>query len=231
MHLGTDQEQLPVRGLLRIWGHRRCLVLAALTAGALIGLADAGGFDPLEGNFPIRFDSERIRLHIVGDSLEVRGTYYLVCVRQTRGEIPLFYPFPDDSLLGGARMVALTARAASANIPREEARPAAPARWESLPRVRGVRWWMPPCTGDTLVAESVYRQKLHGEYARYIVTSTRAWNRPLRRAQFEIHLPDGVTPTEFSFPFTKRNRNGQVYYSFEADSFFPDRDIIVRWEH
>lgn len=218
-----------MRGLRWIWIRGRCFVLAVLTAGVLIGLAGAGGFDPLEGGFPVRFDSERIRLHIVGDSLEARGTYYLVCERRTQREIPLFYPFPDDSLLGGVRMVALTVRVAPASTPRDAARPAAPARWESLARVHGVRWWMPPCTGDTLVAESVYRQKLHGDYARYIVTSTRAWNRPLRRALFEIHLPDGATPAEFSFPFVKREKNGRVYYAFEADSFFPDRDIVVRW--
>ncbi len=218
-----------MRRLRRIRISGPCLALVAFAGGTLIGLVEAGGFDPLEAGFPVRFDSERIRLHIVGDSLEVRGTYYFVCERRTQREIPLFYPFPDDSLLGGARMVALAARTAPPDTTRGAARPSAPARWESLPRVHGVRWWMPPCMGDTLVAESVYRQRLHREYARYIVTSTRAWNRPLRRALFEIHLPDGATPTEFSFPFTKREGNGQIYYTFEADSFFPDRDIVVRW--
>lgn len=181
----------------------------------------SAGNNPLDGALPVIFDSERIRLHIVRDSLEVRGTYYLLCVRPTNQDLALFYPFPSDSMLGGSRMVSLEVRPNAGEF--------APARWDLIPGGRGVRWWMPPCAADTLIVESVYRQKLLGDYARYIVTTTRSWERPLRRARFEIHLPDSVTPTEFSFPFEKRTGHGAIWYAFEAEDFFPDRDIVVKW--
>jgi hypothetical protein len=61
------------------------------------------------------------------------------------------------------------------------------------------------------------------------VTTTRTWGRALRHAAFEIHLPAGAVPLDFSFPFEIRRAQGEVYYTYEADDFFPDRDIVVRW--
>jgi hypothetical protein len=102
-------------------------------------------------------------------------------------------------------------------------------RWEEVPGNPGVRWWMPPCRGDSLVAEFVYRQGIHAEYARYIVMSARLWGRPLRHAAFEIRLPPGVEPLDFSYPFERRGMGEDACYTWETEEFFPDRDIVVRW--
>jgi len=175
--------------------------------------------------FTLRFDSEHICLSIVGDSLEVRGTYVLLCRGEAPATFPLFYPFPRDSLLGGFRMVSLRVRASLAD-PGEGGE--LDSRWESVPGVFAVRWWLPPCPGDTLVAAAVYRQALRSEYARYIVTTTRAWGEPLRHAGFEIRLPAGAEPLDFSFPFVRSEAEAGLY-TYAADEFYPDRDIIVRW--
>jgi hypothetical protein len=184
----------------------------------------AGRRDPLAGAFPLSFDSERIRLEVVGDSLEVRGTYILLCRGRGETPIPLFYPFPRDTLLGGFRMVSLEFRTSASDTAGASA-----GRWESVPGIFAVRWWIPPCQSDTLVAESVYRQALRADYARYIVTTTRAWGRPLKRAAFEIRLPAGAEPIEFSFPF-ERGEGKEAVYRYEATDFLPDRDIVVRWQ-
>jgi hypothetical protein len=200
----------------------RCrYVLPSLLLAAAAAAAGRPGSNPIADVFPLVFDSERIRLEIVGDSLEVQGTYILLCRTPIEQSIPLFYPFPRDSLLGGARMVALSFR--------QDGDSAAPGRWEEPPGAWGARWWMPPCAGDSIVAEAVYRQKLEGAYARYIVTTTRIWGRPLRSARFEIRLPEGAEPVEFSFPFEPRKGPGGTRYVYEAQEFFPDRDIVVRW--
>jgi len=172
-------------------------------------------------SLPLVFDSEHIALSILGDSLEVRGRYLLRCQGRGGSEFPLLYPFPRDSLLGGWRFVSLAVRAGAAA-------PALPARWETLPGQSAVRWWLPACAGDTLIAEAVYRQALRADYARYIVTTTRAWERPLRRAEFEIRLPAGAEPVEFSFPFAP-STEAPGLYRYEATEFLPDRDITVRW--
>jgi hypothetical protein len=176
---------------------------------------------PIAEAFPLVFDSESIWLYIVGDSLEVRGTFTLLCRTPIEESIPLFFPFPVDSLLGGARMVSLAFRAGADS--------ALPARWEEPPLAPGVRWWVPPCRGDSIVAEAVYRQKIKTEYARYILTTARLWGRPIRWAHFEIRLPSGAEPFDFSYPFERRSERGEIYYAYEVRDFFPDRDIVVRW--
>ena len=87
--------------------------------------------------------------------------------------------------------------------------PPAPAGWEEIPSVSGVRWWIPPCPGDSIAAEAVYRQKIETEYARYIVTTARVWGRPIRFASFEIRLPPGAEPLDFSYPFERRESGGE----------------------
>ena len=176
---------------------------------------------PIGEAFPLVFDSEWVRLDVVGDSLEVRGTFVFRCRATIEESIPLFFPFPQDSMLGGARMVSLAFGVGAG------ARQ--PADWEELPGAPGVRWWTPPCPGDSLVAEFVYRQGLLTDYARYILTTAQVWGLPLRYAGFEIRLPPGAEPLEFSYPFERREDAGSNVWAWETTSFFPDRDIAVRW--
>jgi hypothetical protein len=195
-----------------------CAVCSITMAMALLLPATAGD---LPQAFSISFDSEWVRLAVIGDSLEVHGTYYLRCRQRTGVSVSLFYPFPQDSLLGGARMVSLSASVGGITTSDLE--------WEENRSAPGVRWRTPPCIGDTIVIDAVYRQALTTSYARYIVTTTRAWQRPLRLARFEIRLPPGATPIEFSFPFEARADATGRYYGFESREFFPDRDVTVRW--
>jgi hypothetical protein len=172
---------------------------------------------------PITFDSEVIRLFIERDTLIVDGTYHLVCRPSDLEVIPLIYPFPKDSLLGEVRMVLLEGRS-----PRG---PWHPIPFEELPSyISAVRWLVPMDLGDTLQVRAVYHQALHDHYARYITTSTQAWGRPLRRARFEVYLPDQTKPVDFSFPFHADPVDGRNRFVYEAEGFLPEKDIIVRWK-
>ena len=199
---------------------------ALFLIGALLGdgtpAAVAGDQERASSDlFSLRFDSERIELVVAADSVEVHSRYVLVARESTMRPTTLFYPFPVDSLLGGARLVSLTVAAG--------ARPPATARREVVPHLHGVRFWLEPGDADTLMVDAVYRQALRADYARYVVTTTRAWGRPLRHASFLIHLPAGATPLEFSFPFTRQDEAGEPVYTYEANDFYPDHDITVRW--
>jgi hypothetical protein len=210
-----------------------CLAALALALGAGAGktalgrgdeLGPARDLSPIGEAFPLVFDSETIRLDVRGDSAEVIGTFTFRCRGAIDEPIPLFFPFPSDSLLGGARMVSLAYRMG--------AQEAIAARWEVLPGAPGVRWWVPPCEGDSLVAAFVYRQALVTGYARYILTTARLWGRPIRYAIFEIRLPAGAHPTDWSYPLEPSrdpDRASYASYFFEVRDLFPDRDLIVRW--
>jgi hypothetical protein len=197
------------------------VLLAAGSAARVAPAAEPFPFNPIGQAFSLVFDAEWVQLQVTGDSLEVRGTFVLLCREPVEESIALFFPFPRDSLLGGARMISLRFRAGADTT--------LPGRWEELPGDPGVRWWMPPCPGDSIVAEFEYHQEIHAEYARYVVMTARVWGRPLRYASFEIRLPPGAEPTELSCPFERRGAGEEVYWAWETEDFFPDRDIVVRW--
>jgi hypothetical protein len=197
---------------------------ASLAAVPTAASSEGGsGSSPVATYFPLRFDSEWIRLSVQGDSIEVHGTYVLLCRSGKEQPITLFYPFPRDSLLGGARMVSLHVKLNAGD--------ARPMEWEEVARgVSGVRWHVPPCAGDTIEIEAEYRQKTVPGYLRYIVTTTRAWERPLRRARFDVRLPSGASSPVFTFPFRRQDEADGAMWTFEAVEFFPDKDIVVRWQ-
>jgi hypothetical protein len=170
---------------------------------------------------PLDFDSEVIRLVVRRDSVEVQGFYRFMCRPSAAAFMSIYYPYPVDSLLGGARMVSLAARAPSG--------PWKPLRSWELQSHPGASWRLPADWGDTLEVKAVYRQRLRARYARYIVTSTSAWEHPLRSARFEIVLPAGARSPRFSYPFTKSLVGGRSGYVYETVDFAPDRDIVVEW--
>jgi hypothetical protein len=172
-------------------------------------------------SFPLAFDAETVRLFVEGDSLRVEGLYQLSCRQSSPEPLSLLYPYPADSLMGGAHTTLLECRAVNGD-------------WQSLPfdetsRLPAARWRIPRDLGPTLEVRTVYRQALHSHHARYIVTTTAAWGRPLHTARFEIHLPAGVQPTFFSYPFTPAPEIGPNCFTYEAKNFLPEKDVIVEW--
>jgi hypothetical protein len=191
---------------------------------AFVCLLLAAPVEALSARFPLLFDSEVVRLSVQRDSLEVDATYSFVVIEHGLVRpISMLNPYPADSLLGKARTTSLSARDGGAD-------------WRLLPIVEDehnqyAHWTVPPPLSDTLVIHTIYRQKLRTDYARYILTSTQNWERPLSRARFEITLPAGATDAVFSFPFVQEKRGEQEVWVYEATKFLPKKDIIVRWKH
>jgi hypothetical protein len=198
--------------------------LAALTAPAMADTAGAPHRTPevaISVARSVDFDSEVIRISVARDTIEVDGLYRFLCHRTGVGDFRVLYPYPEDHRMGAARMVSLEAR-----VP---ASPWAPIKYQELKGRSGSIWHLPSGLGDTLEVRARYRQALLGPYARYIVTTTRRWGRPLRSARFEIRLPRQAQPLRFSHPFQRIATHEGGYYLFEATDFMPDRDIEVEW--
>jgi hypothetical protein len=188
-----------------------------------LGVTAAGATAAERSELPIAFIAEHVVLHIEPDSLRVDAAYVFVCRPDAASaQTSLVYPYPLDPLLGGARTVRLACRLG--------ARDWQELPWRELAGGRGAGWSLPVAVGDTLTVRTVYRQALLTTYARYIVTTTAAWGQPLHNARFEIHLPSGAVPQEFSFPFEPCQRNERNAWCFETTDFLPDRDVVVRWQ-
>ncbi len=170
---------------------------------------------------PLRFDSEIVRIFVQEDSVEVQSLYRFVCRPSKASKTDLLYPYPADTLLGGARAVSFEYR-----IPRGKWYP---LDYKDIPRRRVARWTLPPCPKEGLEVRVVYRQALLAHYVRYIVTSTQGWGHPLSHAVFEVHLPEGAENIDFNYPFEERTSKGKTFHVYETTDFMPDHDIIVSW--
>jgi len=86
----------------------------------------------------------------------------------------------------------------------------------------------PPKAAKTFFA--YYEQKLKGNTARYIVKTTRQWQRPLDLARFEITLPKNELNYKISYPADsiKEESSYQKIY-FTRRNFFPKEDVIINW--
>jgi hypothetical protein len=75
-----------------------------------------------------------------------------------------------------------------------------------------------------------YRQKLAGSSARYILTTTRSWGRPLEEAEFFIELPHDLEIVSLSYSgFEKWSGEGKVVSHMRKEDFMPDADLVVNW--
>ena len=170
---------------------------------------------------PVSFEREIIRIFVEPDSLRIEGLYFLRGSGDREQVVPLTYPYPEDERLGGARTEFLRARTTGDWTPLSFGEKSAG---------NGARWWVPVSPGQAIEVHTVYRQQRLDDYARYIVTTTRAWRRPLARARFEVYLPEGVRPRSWSYPFEPGQGEQGACWVYEATDFWPDRDITVSWD-
>jgi len=167
----------------------------------------------------LHFDSEEILIDVRGDVVEVTGVYHFRVPGGRTPAQPILYPYPQDPLLGPARTLRLEMLGANGRW--------LPIGFEELPP-RGVRWRLPAVEAPTLTVRTVYRQVMRSTYARYIVTTTRTWQRPLRHAHFEIRLPLGARDPTFSHPF-RRKVPSERSWIYDVENFLPREDIVVRY--
>jgi hypothetical protein len=203
---------------------RRMHLVVLLATLALVGVRSA---DQARGEIPssgVRFVSEVVAITAESDSVRVDGLYRLAFAEAAAGSVTLVYPYPRDQELGGARTEVLHWRPLGRG---EEAWRPLPVR--ELPRSLGCRWRLPAVPGGEVEVATTYRQCRLADYARYIVTTTASWPRPLEHARFVVRLPAGAEPTEFSFPFVACEGRERGAWCYEAESFAPDRDVTVRW--
>jgi hypothetical protein len=76
-----------------------------------------------------------------------------------------------------------------------------------------------------------YVQEIREPRAIYIVTTTKAWKRPIELAEFEFRIPPTIKEYKLSFEPDRSETVGDttVYY-VSYESFMPDEDMIVTWD-
>lgn len=166
---------------------------------------------------PVEFVSESISMDIVNGQITVNGSYTLRSNDSALDTFPLMYPFPVDSGLSYPDSI---------TVLRAEDRSPIPFREN---RERGmIMFAVRPGISDTF--EVSYTQKIDGSSARYILTSTKAWGKPLERAEFNVSVPSNYRNVELSYDPDVKQKDGEtVIYTLTRTDFMPDRDLVITW--
>ncbi len=160
---------------------------------------------------PIHFAREEVALDIRPGTLEVRGTYHFTCSAPGPLIAGIFYPFPTDSNQLYPDSIEIHGQ-----------------RFSESDSGVFFRKKFVPGAGDSFFA--YYRQPLRAGSARYIITSTRKWHRPIDLARFRVTVPASFQDVKLSFrPDSSAKTDSTITYYFTRARFYPDRDLVVTW--
>ena len=167
-----------------------------------------------------RFVSESVTLLISRNELRVRGVYQFEGA--VGGWLSLLYPTASDRGHGPAQ------------IERVALHPLHQMDTKLLCGLEGTapqhRILLRPGDVSDYELEVDYRQSLSGRRARYLVTTARAWGRPLRHAQFFVSVDSQLGTPHFPMHFDEAEPSrGQRRFFFDAAPFSPDTDLVVSW--
>jgi hypothetical protein len=80
------------------------------------------------------------------------------------------------------------------------------------------------------VVEVRYNQRLLGNQAVYIVTSTQKWFENLRNAKFEIFVSKKLYGIDISYEVDECDENADyLIYRFSRTDFMPNKDLVITW--
>jgi hypothetical protein len=170
----------------------------------------------------IRFASEKITMSIRGDHILVEGKYSFRNEGEHMMKSPLFYPFPVDSNM-------LFPDSISTSVVRDDGIMTS-ITYKELKR--GVTFGLELPPGETKEIVVTYRQHVKRQTARYILTTTRAWGKPLEEAEFFIEVPHNLEILSLSYSeFELWKGDGKNVYHLRKVNFLPGTDISVAWKN
>lgn len=167
---------------------------------------------------PIEFFREDITFTIQDSLFCVEGVYHFRNVTEKPVTSVLFYPFPADSLYGGVDSVLIYNLTDS--IPVELRR-----------RGNGVSFQVSLEPFRVGKYKIFYRQKLYGNKAEYILTTTKYWEKPLQVANFQLEIPNHIKIDSLSYePDSVYVNKGKSKYFWQMNNFMPDKNFIILFE-
>ena len=167
----------------------------------------------------LQFYEEALFFEIKDGYFIVDGQYYFR--NSSRSDIHqiLFYPFPQEDYLGEIESVSISDVAGFEDdliINQTE---------------KGVSFRLDIEAGKEKVYKIYYKQLVPNQKAKYILTTTAQWGRPLEKAFYQLKAGSNINVIYFSYPPDKdEKQENYIIYFWYMESFMPDRDLVVEWE-
>ena len=170
----------------------------------------------------VDFVYEKIILEIEPRELTVTGLYRFQNRFPFEVTLPVLYPFTVDEYQEFPHQISTKSITADGKQPLEFA-------WRR--NDNAIRLNVSAEGKSSTEMRVTYSQRLKGKQARYILTTTKAWGRPLKAADYQLIVPEDLKINSISFPFDRTETvSGKRFYFSHKENFMPDVDLIIRWE-
>lgn len=166
----------------------------------------------------IQFAREEIAVNVGGSSCWLDADYYFANHGSMAAGWSIYYPlintdtlpFPDSIMVADASTGGALAFEKSAN---------------------GVLFFLNIPPEGTRKIRVRYHQQTPAERFEYILTTTKAWGRPLERADFHIMVPDSLQLTSCSPAFDVKDKiEHATVYAISRYDFMPASNLVVQWK-
>jgi hypothetical protein len=155
-------------------------------------------------------------MRIAGDYFYVDGIYHLRCEDNTK--IILSYPFPVDSLYGKIDSLFIFNLTSNEII------------HPIVTYSHHVNFDLISGNEKEIELQIMYRQRILGNKAEYILQTTRSWGKPLEDAHYQLITSANTYITRFSLPPMDSIQAGeQTIYYWEEHNYLPVRNLIFEF--
>ncbi len=165
----------------------------------------------------IGFLREHLTVSVSGESCSLDGDYYFKNSASRPAGCSIFYPLISRPDLPYPDSILVLADSASTPIGFEKTS-------------ESILFYLDLKPEETRKIRVQYRQRTPLQKFEYILTSTRAWGKPLELAEFRIVVPDSFQLTSCSPSYDTNEKNGHtMVYHVRRQHFMPTSNLSLQW--
>jgi hypothetical protein len=166
----------------------------------------------------LRFYKEDIVFQLNRDTFEVSGDYFFKNDTAANINRSIFYPIYTDSLITTFESVSVYDYQLNQFIKFTKSN-------------AGIFFNIKILANSSTKIKISYKQKLYGDYAVYILTSTKTWGKPLELANYSLISNSNLKIKTFSLKPDKEIKfNNKYIYIWSRKVFFPEKDFLIEYE-
>jgi hypothetical protein len=163
----------------------------------------------------LEFFREDLTFELEADFFYVSGFYHFRNTSLQDLKTLLFYPIPQDSLYGKIDEFFTICQQDSTDQ-------------LSKSNENGFFFKVEISAKEEKNYQIGYRQKLLGNKAEYILTTTQNWRKPLETVNFLLIFPDSVKIDSLSYlPDSLHLKNGKYHFFYHKKNFMPDKNMVI----
>lgn len=166
----------------------------------------------------LQFAAEAINIRVEEDTCRLSGDYWFVNHGEASLISHLIYPFVLSDKMAFPHFISVA-----------EVETGRPIDYAILKY--GIRFPLKILPSDTVSYRVEYHQKVANKIFEYILTSTRTWHEPLKKAKFRIEIPENYRLNFVSIPYQRVMKKGErLIYVIEKNDLSPGQNLVMQWE-